>query len=108
MKKVSPMVIDAVEKFALEAKEVLPCCAVYLFGSHARGYPRPGSDIDVAVIVPEVKGSTEDPWVFMAASDELWRIATEIDDSIEPHLIEARNDRSGFLGTIVSTGMRVG
>lgn len=106
-KKVDPMVIDAVERFALEARKSQPSCAVYLFGSHAKGCPRPGSDIDVAVVVPEIRGSAEDPWAFMNASDELWRIASEIDDSIEPCLIETRHDRSGFLSTIVSTGLRV-
>ena len=29
---------------------------VYMYGSYSKGYPKPESDIDVAVVVPRVEG----------------------------------------------------
>ena len=107
MAEVDPMVLDVARRFAAEAVAKHPLCAVFLFGSHAKGCPRPGSDIDIAVVVPEIEGSDENPWLFMEANHELWEIATEIDFDIEVHLVQANKDRSGFLSSIVSTGLRV-
>ena len=101
------MVIDVSRRFAAEARRLLPSCSVYLFGSHAKGCARPGSDIDIAVIVPEIEGAAQDPWKFMAAGDQLLMTAAEIDFDIEPHLIEYKWDRSGFLGTVLDTGLRI-
>jgi len=38
------------------AREAGPCAKVILFGSHARGDARAGSDLDFLVIEPEVEG----------------------------------------------------
>ena len=105
--KVDPMVAEAVGAFAEQAVRMHPGCAVYLFGSQAKGCARPGSDIDVAVVVAEVEGSASDPWRSMAAADELSLAASLIDYGIEPHLIESMHDRAGFLSVVVETGLRV-
>lgn len=44
---------------------------VYLFGFYSKGNAREDSDIDVAVIVPEVQGD------FLKESAKLWRITLE-------------------------------
>ena len=74
---------------------------VVLYGSYARGDQQPSSDIDVAVIVEEVDGD------FLDAEAGLYRIRRRIDDRIEPVLLEAGKDRTGFLGAVLRTGVVV-
>ena len=55
---------------------------MYLFGSYSKGYARPDSDIDIAVIVPQVNGN------YLSTATSLWRITMDINTLIEPVLIE--------------------
>jgi len=70
-----------------------------LFGSHARGTQREDSDVDVAVVVEESAGD------YFATRPLLWRLRREIDDRIEPVLLETRHDQSSFLQEILKTGI---
>jgi predicted nucleotidyltransferase len=72
-----------------------------LFGSHARGDPREDSDIDIAVVVDAIEGDYLD---FQAS---LWSASREVDDRIEPVLIIAGTDPSGFYAAISSYGERI-
>jgi len=70
-----------------------------MYGSYARGTQSPSSDIDVAVIVDHVEGD------FLDQEAGLYRARREIDDRIEPILLEANDDDpSGFMSTVLSTG----
>ncbi|MDA3949425.1 MAG: nucleotidyltransferase domain-containing protein [Spirochaeta sp.] len=71
---------------------------VVLYGSYARGDQQESSDIDVAVIVEQVKGD------FLDAEAGLYRIRRQIDNRIEPLLLEMGEDRSGFMETVLRTG----
>jgi predicted nucleotidyltransferase len=71
---------------------------VVLFGSYASGTQTSSSDIDVAVIVEHIKGD------FLDQEAGLYKKRREIDDRIEPILLEDGDDPSGFLNTIVTTG----
>lgn len=71
---------------------------VILYGSYARGTNHHESDIDIAVIVNEVKGS------FLDKEAKLYKIRRDIDINIEPILLESKNDNSGFLQHILSYG----
>jgi len=73
-----------------------------LFGSYARGNQSEDSDIDVAVVV----NSTELDYFTYAPL--LWKLRREIDDRIEPILIEKSKDESGFLEEIMRTGVVIG
>ena len=73
---------------------------VYLFGSYCKGHPHPGSDIDVAVIVPRVNGD------FLTESAKLWRITLDVNTLIEPVLIEECNP-SPLYQEILQTGVAV-
>ena len=75
--------------------------SVYLFGSYANDTNRDDSDIDVAVIVNNVSGD------FFAINPLLWKLRREIDDRIEPVLIEKNHDESGFLDEVKLTGIEV-
>jgi uncharacterized protein len=59
-----------------------------LFGSHARGTQREESAGD-----------------YFSSRPLLWRLRREVDDRIEPVLLETRHDQSSFLQAILKTGI---
>ncbi len=71
---------------------------IVLYGSYARGNYTEYSDIDVAVIVEEIKGD------FLELITRLYKLRRNIDTKIEPVLLEENNDRSGFLESILEYG----
>jgi predicted nucleotidyltransferase len=72
---------------------------VVLYGSYAKGNQNENSDIDVAIIVNSINKD------FFSYAPILWKLRREIDDRIEPILIEKNNDESGFLIEIMRTGL---
>jgi len=70
-----------------------------LFGSFAKGNQHEESDIDVAVIVNSVK---DDYFVYAPL---LFKLRRDIDDRIEPVLIDKNNDKSGFMEEVMRTGV---
>lgn len=73
---------------------------VYLYGSYSKGTARSDSDIDVAVVVPEVKGD------FLTASSVLWALTWKVNTLIEPVLIE-ENHPSPLYEEVLKTGIRI-
>jgi len=73
--------------------------SLILYGSYAKGTQREESDIDVAVIVNSIKGD------FFTYAPLLWKLRREVDDRIEPILIDKNDDVSGFLQEIKKTGL---
>ena len=72
---------------------------IVLYGSFARGNWTENSDIDIAVIVNKIEDD------FLTLSKQLNKFTRNIDSRIEPVLIQNGNDRSGFLTTILETGI---
>ena len=72
-----------------------------LFGSYATGNAREDSDVDVAIVVKTLTGD------YFSTRPLLWKIRRQIDDRIEPVLIEKANDESGFLSEIMKTGVAI-
>ena len=72
---------------------------VVLYGSYAKGNQREDSDIDVAVIVNSIDQD------FFVYAPLLWKLRRDIDDRIEPVLIEKNKDESGFLKEVMRTGL---
>ncbi len=72
---------------------------VRLFGSYAKGSANPWSDIDVAVIVPEIK---DDQW--LDTSVQLGMDADKVSLLIEPVLIE-RGEDSMLYKEVMRTGI---
>ena len=70
-----------------------------LFGSYAKGNARDDSDVDVAVVVKKLSGD------YFSIRPLLWKIRREVDDRIEPVLIDKEHDESGFLSEIMKTGV---
>ncbi len=67
---------------------------VYLYGSYAREDYKEDSDIDVAIVL---QGVVED---FFTVNPLLWKLRRQIDDRIEPIVIEKDHDPLGFLEEI--------
>ncbi|SDM53087.1 nucleotidyltransferase family protein [Halarsenatibacter silvermanii] len=74
---------------------------VVLYGSFAEDRAREYSDIDVAVIVDKLERDILD------AQTLLFRLRHEVDVRIEPVLLEAGKDKSGFLEEVLKTGIKV-
>ena len=73
---------------------------VFLFGSYSKGYARPESDIDVAVVVP----SFGDNWWTWTKS--LWRDVRKVSSLIEPILME-EGSHSPLYDDVMRTGIAV-
>lgn len=73
---------------------------VYLYGSCSRNEAHKDSDIDVAVVIPKLKGD----WLDTTSS--LWLATIDIDTSIEPILLEECNP-SPLYDDVVRNGIVV-
>jgi uncharacterized protein len=93
--------INIVEAYRCLLKEHFEFENMYLFGSYARGTNREDSDIDVAVIVDRVEGD------YFSINPLLWKLRRQIDDRIEPILIERDFDEADFLGEIKNYGIKI-
>lgn len=51
---------ERVQELVRRLRSALDPCTIHLFGSHAMGTARPGSDLDVMVVVPDGSGSSYD------------------------------------------------
>ena len=89
---------EAVKRFIDSIRDSYKPLPVVLYGSYARGTQTPSSYIDVAVIVDHVEGD------FLDQEAGLYRARRDIDDRIAPILLEAADDSSGFVSTVMSTG----
>ena len=90
--------IDTVERYTEAVKREFSPNAVILFGSYINGNPHENSDIDVGVVF---NGFTGD---WRKTSLRLWNLAYDISWDIEPHLLDSKNDKSGFVKHVFKTG----
>ncbi|VAW29639.1 hypothetical protein MNBD_BACTEROID07-1856 [hydrothermal vent metagenome] len=74
---------------------------VYLFGSYAKDTFEKDSDIDVAIVVNHIEGD------YFSVNPLLWKLRRQIDDRIEPILIEKNNDQAHFLEEIQKYGIEI-
>ena len=92
-------VLHLAKRYAEAVRAVIQPEAVYLYGSQARGTATKYSDIDIAVVVDHL------PPNYLDVVTELWRQTNPISLEIEPVLLSATEDRSGFLRTVRKTGL---
>ncbi|MCL2634943.1 MAG: nucleotidyltransferase domain-containing protein [Oscillospiraceae bacterium] len=95
---------EIAQMYSEEVKKVLNPKSVILFGSYVNGNPHEFSDIDIAVLVDDVK---DEDWYDARIS--LWKARRNnglIDDfiDIEPHLLNPNHDPSGFVAHVIKTG----
>jgi len=84
----------------LVCKELSPC-KVVLFGSLVNGGFNENSDIDIAVIKEILD---EKYWDLYKT---LNRMTRNIDNRIEPVLLHTKDDQTGFLTTVLKTGIEL-
>src|ERR1035437_7064211 len=93
--------IIKVKEYSLLLKKHFPLEKVYLFGSYAKNTNREDSDIDVAIVVSNIEGD------YFSIHPLLWKLRRQIDDRIEPVLIERNNDSGDFLSEIQKYGIEI-
>lgn len=93
--------INKVKEYSILLRKYIPLEKVYLFGSYAKNTYRTDSDIDVAIVVNKLEGD------FFTIQPLLWKLRRQVDDRIEPILIEKDNDYSGFLVEIQRNGIEI-
>ncbi|MDY0075715.1 MAG: nucleotidyltransferase domain-containing protein [Bacteroidales bacterium] len=94
-------VINKVKEYSVLLKKHIKLDEVYLFGSYANNTNHIDSDIDIAIVVKNIEGD------FFDIQPLLWKLRRQIDDRIEPVLIEKDNDLSGFLTEIQRNGIEI-
>jgi predicted nucleotidyltransferase len=90
-----------VKEYSLLLSNYFQFKKVYLFGSYAKNNYRRDSDIDVAIVVNHIDGD------YFAIHPLLWKLRRQIDDRIEPVLIERDQDNGDFLGEIQKYGIEI-
>ena len=92
-------IINKLTNYKLLVSKHFDVDQVVLYGSYAKGTQNEDSDIDVAIIVNSID---QDLFTYAPL---LWKLKREIDDRIEPILIEKNGDESGFLKEVLKTGL---
>lgn len=93
--------LEHAKRYAGLVCEEFSPCKVVLFGSLINGNFNENSDIDIAVIKPFLDDN------YWELSKKLNRLTRNIDNRIEPVLLHAENDKSGFLTTVLKSGMEL-
>jgi predicted nucleotidyltransferase len=91
-------IIEIVKSYAAVVDQHLKPRQVILYGSYAKNNWQDDSDIDVAVVVDCVRGD------YLENAELLYKLRRDIDERLEPVLIEEGTDRNGFLTEIQKYG----
>jgi len=91
-------------QYANLVKEQYNPLKIYLYGSCVRGENGAYSDIDVAVVFPEIKADE-----YMEIFGNLFSLASDIDERLEPNLFidDGTEDKYSMLYEVVSTGREI-
>jgi predicted nucleotidyltransferase len=93
--------IEKVREYRRLIEKYFDIDRVYLYGSFARLKSHEDSDIDVAIIVDQITGD------YFSTTPLLWKLRREVDDRIEPILIDKNNDQAGFIDEILKYGIEI-
>ncbi|MBU4486523.1 MAG: nucleotidyltransferase domain-containing protein [Candidatus Delongbacteria bacterium] len=93
--------IESVKEYSILIRNVLDPYKIYLFGSYANGNWNEFSDIDVAIIF---KNLNKD---YLDVLQNLYKLRRQVNDNIEPVLLDFYNDPSGFMHDIMENGEEI-
>ncbi len=93
--------VAKVKQYSALLKQHIQFDKIYLFGSFAKATHRPDSDIDVAIVVDKLEGD------FFSIHPLLWKLRRQIDDRIEPILIEKDFDDADFYKEVQNHGIQI-
>jgi predicted nucleotidyltransferase len=94
-------IIDKIKQLANQAKLYFEFEKVVVYGSYTKRTNTADSDIDVAFFVKEI---LPEHW---SLSAKLFELVDKIDNRIEPIIINAKTDKSGFAQNILENGVVV-
>lgn len=92
-------IIEIATRYAVIVQKRFSPISIILFGSYSKGTATENSDIDIAVIVEKIEND------YLNETAALYKLTREIDDRIEPILLEKGEDKSGFMNEIQKTGI---
>lgn len=93
--------IEVAKKYSKLVSERFAPKKIFLYGSYAGDNWHKDSDIDIAVVVESIDGD------YLEMASVLYRLRRDIDDRIEPVILEEKEDPSGFLGEILKNSIVV-
>ena len=91
--------IKHARQYAVLVSQQVNPLKIILFGSYANGNWNKNSDIDIAVIIDRIDDN------YLVISKQLNKLTNNIDNRIEPVLMQMGSDQSGFLSSIMQNGM---
>jgi hypothetical protein len=92
---------DVYSVFIEPVKREFSPLAVILFGSYINGTPNENSNIDIGILFNGFSGD------WRKTNSWLWNIAYDVSWDIEPHLLDAAHDPSGFVKHVLAAGQVV-
>ena len=98
-------VMDVARRFAKDANEIFPTATVILFGSYAKGWARPGSDIDIALLFVEFP--YENVRKQFEEEIKLERLIFEKYKMDIQFVTRTLDDSTGFVHNILDTGILI-
>jgi predicted nucleotidyltransferase len=93
---------EIARRYSTEVRKALNPIKIILFGSYVNGNSHEWSDIDIAVLVNDIK---DEDWYDTCVL--LWGLKGDTADDfidIEPHLLNPDHDPSGFVQHVIKTG----
>jgi uncharacterized protein len=90
--------LDCAKRYSDAIRNIMDVKKIILFGSFAKGNATADSDIDIAVIVDNIGRD------WLKTSQTLYKLRRNIDVSIEPVLLDSKDNSTGFLEEILKTG----
>jgi predicted nucleotidyltransferase len=90
--------IEIAKKYSKLVSEQFKPKKIFLYGSYAGDNWHKDSDIDIAIVVDTIDGD------YLEMASALYRLRRDVDDRIEPVLLEEKEDPSGFLKEILKHG----
>jgi len=96
---------NTIRQFILKVANQTPgFVTAYLFGSYARKSQRPDSDIDIALIIDDLRDSDK-----FDIQVQLMLLASQFDSRIEPHPLSKQDmiSDSPFIHEIKKTGIEI-
>jgi len=102
-RRIEKTVMESVQKYSDEVKKHFNVDVIILFGSYAKGTFHEDSDIDVAIVSPDIKNTFYDDL-------ELMKLRRKIDLRIEPHSISTEDflkKETPFINEVINTGIQI-
>ena len=97
-------IMKIAKQYAKEVRENYNTETIILFGSYAKGTEEEDSDIDIAVVIDDLKKDLIDEEL------NLMKLRRKIDIRIEPHIIRLEDYKkisNPFIKEIIDTGIKV-